>query len=221
MSEVDGPLDSRAFMDVVRARRSVRVFDPSIPIPEGVLNECLDAALLAPNSSNLQTWEFVVVRDPGTRSQLVQACMGQPAAATSRELIVCLARRDRWRKHAQLHAEALGDAPLARQNYYRKTVPLMYSVGPFGLFAPFRWVLFQLLGLRGAMVKEPIDLGDLRTWAAKSVALGCENLMLALKAHGFDSCPMEGFDRDRVKSILGLPWGADVVMVIGAGKGKP
>ena len=31
-------------------------------------------------------------------------------------------------------------------------------------------------------------------WAHKSTALACENLMLSLRAYGYDSCPMEGMD---------------------------
>ena len=42
--------------------------------------------------------------------------------------------------------------------------------------------------------------------------------MLAMRAHGFDTCPMEGFDSYRVKRLLGLPLSAGVTMVISAGK---
>ena len=45
--------------------------------------------------------------------------------------------------------------------------------------------------------------------------------MLAAKAQGYDTCPMEGFDESRVKSILGLGYKAHVVMVIGIGKADP
>ena len=31
-------------------------------------------------------------------------------------------------------------------------------------------------------------------------ALACENLMLALRAYGYDSCPMEGMDSKRIKN---------------------
>ena len=42
--------------------------------------------------------------------------------------------------------------------------------------------------------------------------------MLAMRAHGFDTCPMEGMDSARVKKLLGLPKAAMVTMVISAGK---
>jgi len=42
--------------------------------------------------------------------------------------------------------------------------------------------------------------------------------MLALRAAGYDSCAMEGFDEPRVKRLLKLPRAARVVMVIAAGR---
>ena len=56
------------------------------------------------------------------------------------------------------------------------------------------------------------------TWATKSTALGCENIMLAARALGYDSCPMEGADSKRIKDILHLGSGAHLVMVISIGK---
>ena len=58
----------------------------------------------------------------------------------------------------------------------------------------------------------------MRVWAHKTTALACENLMLSLRAFGYDSCPMEGMDERRIQKLLGLPRAAEVCMVISAGK---
>ena len=50
------------FFEVVDKRRSVRRFTES-EVPESVMRKCLKAAILAPNSSNLQPWEFYWIRD--------------------------------------------------------------------------------------------------------------------------------------------------------------
>jgi nitroreductase len=42
--------------------------------------------------------------------------------------------------------------------------------------------------------------------------------MLALRAEGFDSCPMEGFDARRASKLLGLQGGEEVSMFIAVGK---
>jgi nitroreductase len=58
----------------------------------------------------------------------------------------------------------------------------------------------------------------MRVWGAKSTALACQNIMMGFTAHGFDTCPMEGYDSARVKKILDLDGNSDVVMVISVGK---
>jgi nitroreductase len=45
--------------------------------------------------------------------------------------------------------------------------------------------------------------------------------MLSIKAEGFDSCPMEGFDSERVKDFLKLPNAAEINMIISVGTAKP
>jgi nitroreductase len=43
--------------------------------------------------------------------------------------------------------------------------------------------------------------------------------MLSITAEGFDTCPMEGFDRVRMARLLDLPKGAEICMVVAVGKG--
>ncbi len=59
---------------------------------------------------------------------------------------------------------------------------------------------------------------DAKLWATKTTALACENLVLALRAYGFDSCMMEGFDEPLVAKILKLNHQQYPIMVIGAGE---
>lgn len=56
-------IDVENFKKVIQSRRSVRKFTKK-EIPAEVLDDCLDLALLAPNSSNLQPWTFYVVQNP-------------------------------------------------------------------------------------------------------------------------------------------------------------
>lgn len=217
-------VDAKVFTDVVESRRSVRIFT-SDPIPEEVMRECLRLALLAPNSSNLQTWDFYWVRTPEKKAELVKYCLNQPAARTAQELVVAVARPDRWRETNALMLAKFDESRKVRlkaaYQYYRKIVPLAYDMGPLGVFGPFKTLWVSLVGLVKPIPRGPFSLSGMATWAHKSTALACENLMLALRAHGFDSCPMEGMDGHRIKRMLGLPRGAQVSMVISAGKRSP
>ena len=87
-TEAAAKTDFDAFKAVVESRRSVRVYTDD-KIPEQVMQDCLDLALLAPNSSNLQAWEFFWVKESKKKQALVEACLSQPAARTAAELSSC------------------------------------------------------------------------------------------------------------------------------------
>jgi nitroreductase len=212
--------DAEAFAQVLRSRRSIRRFSTE-PIPPEVMNACLDLALQAPNSSNLQTWEFHWVRQPELKKSLAAACLGQAAATTAAELVVCVARTATWRRNAPLIAQQLKKEGLPTAStlaYYRSLVYWVYSVGPLSFLAPLKYLLFTVIGWFRPIIRGPLTKKDQAIWAIKSCALACENLMLALRAYGYDSCAMEGCDPDRVAKLLKLPRDAQIVMVLGAGR---
>lgn len=49
-------------MEAIRGRRSIRKFEDK-PVPESMVREMLDAAMMAPSAGNAQPWQFVVVDD--------------------------------------------------------------------------------------------------------------------------------------------------------------
>lgn len=123
-------INVESFRQVVMSRRSVRKFTDK-PIPQDVLDDCLDMALLAPCSSGLQPWEFYVVRSKDKKTKLVKACMSQFAAKTAAELIVCVARTDRVGDYAKkiLHDWPTPEMPPLVKRYYQ-LIPYNYAPGP-------------------------------------------------------------------------------------------
>ncbi|WP_419948836.1 nitroreductase family protein [Candidatus Palauibacter sp.] len=63
---------ARAFRDEVRRRRTVRDYSPE-PVPQEVIDACIEAAGTAPNGANRQPWHFVVVRDPEIKGRIREA----------------------------------------------------------------------------------------------------------------------------------------------------
>jgi nitroreductase len=87
-----------------------------------------------------------------------------------------------------------------------------------GLFSQLRRLASFLLGIR----KPFYRLGgkaEQRIVVHKSCALAAQTFMLSVAAEGFHSCPMEGFDKKRVKKLLTLPRGAEINMIVSVGKG--
>lgn len=219
--------DFEAFAKVVRTRRSARAYLPEA-IPDAVLDQCLDLALLAPNSQNLEPWQFLDVRDPVKLERLRRLCLSQPQALQAPRLIVAVARPDFWRLGRRLAMEALvrdaPNVPLIAEHLdallfkYRVLVPVMFEDGPFHVLAPLKRLVLWAVGLCKIFWRFDTGRSGQVLWATKTTALACENLMLALRAAGYDSCAMEGFDEPRVKRLLGRPGPAHIVMIVAAGK---
>lgn len=58
-----------------------------------------------------------------------------------------------------------------------------------------------------------------RDEAMRSCGLAAQTIMLAAKAMGYDSCPMDGFDFDAVAKIINLPADHVITMFVVVGKG--
>lgn len=61
-----------------------------------------------------------------------------------------------------------------------------------------------------------------RDEAIRSCGIAAQTLMLAAKAMGYDSCPMDGFDFEAVAELINLPEDHVIAMYVAVGKGlKP
>lgn len=214
----------KVFKEIVNSRRSVRVFD-NVEVPEQVIEDCLDMALKAPNSSNLQPTEFYWVREKNNKASLVEACFSQPAASTAAELVVCVARTKTWKQNCKKMLETFkveegkGERiPKSAWYYYQKLAPIMYNQGFLGVRGKIKKIIITAVGVFRVVPREPNSQEEMKLWATKSSALACENFMLAARAYGYDTCPMEGYDARRIRKLLKLPSDAAPVMVISIGK---
>jgi nitroreductase len=199
-------------------RRSVRVFTQEV-FPEEKMQKALKQAVLAPNSSNTQTWDFYWVKNPEKKAKLVEACLSQSAARTACHLIVVTADRTHWqRSQKRLIDWAIeSHAHPGVVTYYKKLVPMMYSNGWLSVFTPLKWSFFNLVGLFRPVVRRPMSNRDNDEVAIKSAALASQNFVLSISALGGATCMMEGFDEVRVKRLLNLKRSTRVAMVIAVG----
>ena len=207
------------FFETINKRRSSRKFTDK-SVPDEVMKKSFEAAIKAPNSSNLQTWRFWWVRDQEKKKKLVEFCFNQSAAREAKELVVVTADPDLWKvSNPEIikYTDRI-NAPRLVKFYYEKLIPMTYRVGWFGVFTPFKKLSFFLTGLFRPITRRPGSMRDLQEIAIKSAALGAENFVLALEAQGFSSCMMEGHDESRVLKLLGLKSPARTAMVIGIGE---
>ncbi|MCE2712218.1 MAG: nitroreductase family protein [Cryomorphaceae bacterium] len=214
------------FQKVIEYRRSNRSFDPNVNVPDEVIKGSLERAILSPNSSNMQLWEFYWLSSEKAIKEYIPLCLNQQAARTAKQMVVFVTRKDKWRERAKWNLDRIKETihgePSKLQkgglNYYGKIMPLLYKNDIFGFFSLVRRSISFFMGLRKPFFRTG-GTANQRIMAHKSCALAAQTFMLSIAAEGFHSCPMEGFDEKRVKRALNLPRGAEINMIISVGLG--
>lgn len=217
--------------EAIQHRRSVRIYDPEKPIDSNIVKKCIEQAVLAPNSSNMQLWEFYHITSKEVIQKIAPFCFNQNAAKTAQQLVVVVTRKDLWRKRAKANLDMIDSIfppkPKSEQSrrekvsraYYGKIIPFAYN-DFLGLLGWLKYLMILITGLFKPIYRE-VRKSDMRVVVHKTAALAAENFMLSMAAEGYDTCPMEGSDTWRVKRVLGLPLGAEINMIISCGIRKP
>lgn len=205
--------------EAIKNRRSIRKYS-SKKVPPEVISKALEYALLAPNSSNGQTWDFYWVKSDEKKQKLIHYCLDQSAAATASDLIVVVASPTAWkRSHPELAQFAQGiKAPKSVLLYYQKLFPMMYRWGFLNSIGYLKKLIFFITAIFRPVMRGPGTLRDIQEVCIKSCALASANFVLGISAQGYASCMMEGFDEPRVKKLLALKYSDRVVMVIAVGE---
>lgn len=161
--------------DAIYQRRAIKSFDPNHSLTKAEETKLLQAAIQAPTSFNIQHWRFVIVRDPELRRKIRTEFGNDQAQMTDASLLIIMTA----------DVKAWAKDP---QNYWQ-TAPkevadlLVNWMGPF--HEGREWLQ--------------------RDEAQRSIGLAMQTLMLAAKAMGYDSCPMIGFDIEKVAELINLP----------------
>ncbi len=214
------------FQKIIDFRRSNRKFNPDIVVPDEIIRTSLERAILSPNSSNMQLWEFYWINSEESLKAMVPLCLGQQAAATAKQMVVFVTRKDKWRERANWNLDRIKETiqgePAKIQKkalrYYDTIMPLLYKSDLLGISTLIRRSISLFMGWRKPFYRAGGKTTQ-RITAHKSCALAAQTFMLSVAAEGFHSCPMEGFDEHRVKKFLGLPRGAEINMIISVGLG--
>lgn len=223
--------EEKTVSQAIEFRRSVRVYEPQQPIDSEKVKQCLRQAALAPNSSNMQLWEFIHITDIAIIEQMAPLCFNQNAARTAQQLVVFVTRKDLWRSRAKANLDMIHqiypDKPKDQQSrrervikaYYSKLIPNVYF-DLFGLYGWLKYIMVLITGIFRPIYRE-VRAEDMRVVVHKTCGLAAQNFMISMAAIGYDTCPMEGSDTWRVKRLLGLPRGAEINMIVSCGIRKP
>ena len=187
-------LSSPDLQNALTWRYATKVFDPAAKLSDAQFEELLEVLRLTPSSFGLQPWKFIVVRDAALREQLKPASWGQGQVTEASHLIVLAVMKQITPEYVDHFVESIATTRAVTAE--------------------------SLKGYRGMMLKSLTGKTEAETvqWASLQAYIALGSLMTAAALRGIDTCPMEGFERDKYDDILGLaPLGLTTAVVCPVG----
>jgi uncharacterized protein (TIGR02246 family) len=176
--------------ELVRSRRATDNFSPE-PVPDSDLEQILQAGLEAPSSYNLQPWRFVVVRDVDQRKKLRGAALNQQKVEDAPVVVVACGDTLGWRQDLE---EVIR---LGRE----------HGIGGEA------WAQRKQKNVIADLGSHP----NISMWVAKQTMIAATTMMWMAEALGYDTGPMEGFDEEEVRTMLGIPTHVRVLFLLAIG----
>ncbi|MGA4718918.1 NAD(P)H-dependent oxidoreductase [Fictibacillus nanhaiensis] len=172
-------------LEAFQFRHATKEFDPEKKISDDDFAFILETGRLSPSSFGFEPWRFVVIQDQALREQLKPVSWGaQKQLPTASHYVVMLARTAEDMVYDSEYIEHMMTEV--------KNLPEEAYEAISGFYKTFLESDFKLLGNDRAMFD----------WAAKQVYIALGNMMTAAAQIGIDSCPIEGFDQEKVQAIL-------------------
>ncbi|MHB8896679.1 MAG: nitroreductase family protein [Candidatus Geothermincolia bacterium] len=176
--------------EAIETRRSIRRYKDK-PVPPELLDKVLEAARVAPSTSNTQSWKFKVVTDPALRKQIRDSAYGQRFLEQAPVVIACCVDFDAFKDRG------------------KQTRKLVKS----GVRPSLEMILRSVIGGKG----KEFDPERVVINGTMNVSIAVEHMILAAQALGLGTCWVRAFKAQEVSDILGLPENVSVLSLLPLG----
>ncbi|MDF2036962.1 nitroreductase family protein [Cytobacillus oceanisediminis] len=168
------------FKEIITGRRSIRNYDPTVKISREEMAEILEEASLAPSSVNLQPWRFVVIDSKEGKETLAPlAKFNQRQVETSAAVIAVF---------VDMKSEAF--------------IEKIYDTAVEKGYMPADVRDKQVPSIKGLV--ENMTFEQKKDMNLIDAGLVSMQLMLAARAHGYDTNPIGGYEKDRIAEAFHL-----------------
>ena len=169
------------FLDAMAFRHACKVFDENKKISKEDIKSILEVARVSPSSFGMEAWKFLVITNKDLKAKLRPACWDQAQITSCSHLVVVLARINSVKPESGLPLKRFSrrDMPKDKLDFYLK------------LYASH---------LENTLCCDE----NIYAWTSKQTYIAASNMMTYAATLGIDTCPIEGFEKDKVENILEL-----------------
>ena len=162
-------------------RHACKVFDETKKISDEDIKFVLESGRKSPSSFGMEAWKFLVITNEDLKAKIRPACWDQVQVTSCSHLVIILAGIDSVKV----------DSGIPKQRFQRREMPQEQLDFYLGLYA-------------GHLDKTLSSDTNIYSWTARQTYIAAGNMMTAAAFVGIDSCPIEGFDKEKVEEILNI-----------------
>ena len=171
----------KTFMEAMDFRHACKIFDETKKVSDEDINYILEAGRKSPSSFGMEPWKFLVITNEELKAKLRPACWDQVQITSCSHLVIILAGIDAVKPE-------FGEV---ERKFKRREMP--------------QEKLDFYLGLYAGHLKDTLSSNEnIYSWTARQTYIALGNMMTAAAVKGIDSCPIEGFEKEKVEEILKL-----------------
>jgi len=183
------------FTKAMDFRHACKVFDENKTIADEQMHYILEAGRKSPSSFGMEGWKFLVVTNETLKAKLRPVCWDQVQVTSSSHLVIVLAAIDNVKVES-------GEV---EKRFARRDMPQENLDFYMDIYAKH-------------LEKTLSSDENIYHWTSKQSYIALANMMTAAAFIGVDSCPIEGFEKEKVEEILELDtskWQVSVVVPFG------
>ena len=171
----------KTFMEAMDFRHACKIFDETKKVSDEDINYILEAGRKSPSSFGMEAWKFLVITNEELKAKIRPACWDQVQITSCSHLVIILAGIDSVKPES---------GEVARK-FKRREMP--------------QEKLDFYMGLYSSHLANTLSSNEnIYSWTAKQTYIAMGNMMTAAAIKGVDSCPIEGFEKEKVEKILKL-----------------
>lgn len=171
----------KTFEEALEFRHACKIFDETKKINDEDMTYILEAGRKAPSSFGMEAWKFLVITNEELKAKLKPFCWDQAQITTCSHLVIVLAGIEGVKP----------ESGIPEERFKRREMP--------------QEKLDFYLGLYAGHLKDTLSSNEnIYSWTARQTYIALGNMMTAAAVKGIDSCPIEGFEKEKVEEILKL-----------------
>ena len=169
------------FSKAMAFRHACKIFDENKKINDDEMHYILEAGRTSPSSFGMEAWKFLVITNEDVKAALRPFCWDQVQVTSCSHLVIVLAGIDSVKVES-------GEV---EKRFRRREMP--------------QESLDFYMDIYAKHLKKTLSSDEnIYHWTSKQSYIALANMMTAAAFIGIDSCPIEGFEKENLETVLDL-----------------